>query len=134
MTSIRQLTRVSAIALVALAVAAPAAQAMPAPRSGQSELASQVVRPPYPYAGQEFRATSATTVSGPLTRHRMLIAGSPIVAPVTPPATPVAVAAPVSGGNGFDWADAAIGALIAAGTLALVGLAGIGVRARGFAH
>jgi hypothetical protein len=134
MTSIRQLTRACTIALVALAVAAPAAQAMPAPRSAQSDSASQVVRPAYPYAGQEFRAASATTVSGPLTRHRMLIAGSPIVAPVTVPATPVAVVAPASGGNGFNWADAAIGALIAAGTLALVGLAGVGVRARGFAH
>jgi hypothetical protein len=136
MTSIRHLTRASVVAVVALAVAAPAAQAMPAPRSTQSDSASQVVRPPYPYAGQEFRAASATTVSGPITRHRMLIAGSPIVAPVSLPATPVAVSAPapISGGNGFDWADAAIGALIGAGTLALVGLAGIGVRARGFAH
>jgi len=46
----------------------------------------------------------------------------------------VALPAPVSTGNGFDWADAAIGAAVAAGTLALLGLAGIGVRARGFAH
>jgi len=134
MTSIRQLTRASALALMALAVAAPAAQAMPVPRSVQSDSASQTVRPPYPYAGQEFRAATPTTVSGPITRYRMLIAGSPIVAPVSVPATPVAVAAPTSGGNGFDWADAAIGALIGAGTLALVGLAGVRVRARGFAH
>jgi hypothetical protein len=141
MTSIRQLTRASALALVALAVAAPAAQAMPVPRSVQSDSASQTVRPPYPYAGQEFRHPTQTAVSGAvagLTRHRMLIAGSPIVAPVsvpaTPVATPVAVAAPTSGGDGFDWADAAIGALIGAGTLALVGLAGVRVRARGFAH
>jgi hypothetical protein len=134
MTSIRKLTRASALALMALAVAAPAAQAMPVPRSVQSDSASQTVRPPYPYAGQEFRAATATTVSGPITRYRMLIAGSPIVAPVSVPATPVAVAAPTSGGNGFDWADAAIGALIGAGTLALVGLAGVRVRARGFAH
>ena len=134
MTSIRQLTRASALALMALAVAAPAAQAMPVPRSVQSDSTSQTVRPPYPYAGQEFRHPTQTTVSGLLTRHRMLIAGSPIVAPVSVPATPVAVAAPTSGGNGFDWADAAIGALIGAGTLALVGLASVRVRARGFAH
>jgi hypothetical protein len=134
MTSIRQLTRASALALVALALAAPAAQAMPVPRSAQSDSASQTVRPPYPYAGQEFRHPTQTAVSGLLTRHRMLIAGSPIVAPVSAPATPVAVAAPASGGDGFDWADAAIGALIGAGTLALVGLAGVRVRARGFAH
>ena len=78
MTSIRQLTRASALALVALAVAAPAAQAMPVPRSVQSDSASQTVRPPYPYAGQEFRHPTQTAVSGLLTRHRMLIAGSPI--------------------------------------------------------
>jgi hypothetical protein len=127
MTSIRQLTRASALALMALAVAAPAAQAMPAPRSVQSDSASQTVRPPYPYAGQEFRHPTQTTVSGPIIPNRALLAGSPAV-------TPVAVAAPTSGGNGFDWADAAIGALIGAGTLALVGLAGVRVRARGFAH
>jgi hypothetical protein len=40
----------------------------------------------------------------------------------------------VSTGNRFDRADAAIGAAVAAGTLRLLGLAGIGVRARGFAH
>ncbi len=131
MTSIRQLTRASALALTALALAAPAAQAMPVPRSAQSDSASQTVRPPYPYAGQEFRHPTQTTVSGRSRATVCLIVGSPIGDPV---ATPVAVAAPTSGGDGFDWADAAIGALIGAGTLALVGLAGVRVRARGFAH
>jgi hypothetical protein len=131
MTSIRQLMRASTVALVALAVAAPAVQAMPAPRSTHSDTASQAVRAPYPYAGQEFRQPIQTTVSGPIARYRTLIAGSPAVTPV---ATPVVAVAPASADNGFDWADAAIGALIGAGTLALVGLAGIGVRARGFAH
>jgi hypothetical protein len=131
MTSIRQLTRASALALVALAVAAPAAQAMPAPRTTQSDTASQAVRAPYPYAGQEFRQPTQTTVAGPIARYRALIAGSPNVTLVP---TPVAASAASSGGNGFDWADAAIGALIGAGTLALVGLAGSRVRTRSFAH
>jgi hypothetical protein len=131
MTSIRQLTRASALALVALAVAAPAAQAMPAPRSTQSDTAAQAVRAPYPYAGREFRQPAAPSVSAPLVRYRALIAGSPNVTPVS---TPVVASAPSSGGNGFDWADAAIGALFGAGTLALVGLAGNRVRTRSFAH
>ncbi|HEU0194458.1 MAG TPA: hypothetical protein VFQ71_09685 [Gaiellales bacterium] len=130
MTSIRHLTRPVIVALLGLAVAVPAAQAMPAPRS-QSDAASQPVRPAYPYAGQEFRQSVAPSLSAPLVRYRALLAGSPQSAAVP---TPAAASAPSSGDNGFDWTDAAIGALFGAGILALAGLAGNRVRARGFAH
>lgn len=131
MTSIRHLTRPVIVALLALAVAAPAAQAMPAPRSQQSDPASQGVRPPYPYAGQEFRQPVAPSLPAPLARYRALIAGSPHGAPVS---APVVASAPSSGGDGFNWADAAIGALFGAGILAVAGLAGNRVRTRSFAH
>jgi hypothetical protein len=126
MTSIRQLTRASALALVALAVAAPLAQAMPAPRSAQAGNPSQTARAPYPYAGQEFRTKTAI---GSTTVSRPLLAGSPAVTPVVTP-----VAATASGGSGFDWGNALIAAVVAAVALVIVGLAGLRVRARGFAH
>jgi hypothetical protein len=119
MTRIRRLARAFAVALAALAVAAPAAQAMPAPRSVDTQTTPRTTL--HTFYLDQYLAT-----------HRDLVAGS--AATPTPVATPVAVPAPVSTGNGFDWADAAIGAAVAAGTLALLGLAGIGVRARGFAH
>ena len=121
MTRLRRLARAFAVTLAALAVAAPAAQAMPAPRSVDTLTTPRTTV--HTFYLDQYLAT-----------HRGLVAGSPATPTTTPVATPVAVPAPVSTGNGFDWADAAIGAAVAAGTLALLGLAGIGVRARGFAH
>jgi hypothetical protein len=127
MTRIRHFTRSSIVALVALAMAVPVAQAMPAPRSGQSGPAASAARPPYPYAGQEFRANRpVASTYGASLAVRYGVPGS-----ATP--TGAAVSTPQSG-DGFEWGTAAVGIAIVVSALGVLGLTASRMRARRFAH
>jgi hypothetical protein len=127
MIRIRHFIQASVVALMALAMAVPVAQAMPTPRSAQSGPAASTARPPDPYAGQEFRASRAVaTTYGASLAVRYGISGSP---------TPTgATASTPQSGDGFDWGPAAIGIAILVAALGVLGLTTTRMRARRFAH
>ena len=121
MTRLRRLARAFAVTLAALAVAAPAAQALPAPT---------------PIGSLTTPRTTVHTfyLDRYLATHSGLVAGSPVTPTTTPVATPVAVSARVSTGNGFDWEAAAIGTAVVALVLGVLGVTVTRVRTRRFAH
>lgn len=132
MTRIRHLTQASIVALVALAMAAPVAQAMLMPRSGDGPTAS-TAQPVSPYAGhgsrgirpERFQATSPAPVYGAGLADRYGV--------WRPPASVGAVATPQSD-NEFNWGAAAIGAAVVALVLGVLGVTVTRVRTRRFAH
>lgn len=101
---------VTALVGVALAIAAPAAYAMPIDPVGAPETTQEVPNVPPPPSSIAMSAADEYEV-------------------LRAPAGSTAVAGEPSSPSGFDWASAAIGAVAAAG-IALVTLAALSTRRR----
>ncbi|HEU0194848.1 MAG TPA: hypothetical protein VFQ71_11655 [Gaiellales bacterium] len=114
MTRIRNLTCAATAALVALAIAAPAAQAMPAPRTLGPSL------------GHRTQATRPAPVNGAALAARY---GSWQL-----PASSGDAAATAQSDHGFTWSAAAMGTALVALVLGALGVTATRMRARRFAH
>jgi hypothetical protein len=108
-----RITRTAAAATVALAVAAPAAQAGQDLRSPDTRDAAEHTRPFY-YSFYGSDATHVQDLRSPDTRD----AAEHYVPPTATSPRVVRISAP--GSTGFDWTDAAIGAGTSFGLMLLV--------------
>jgi hypothetical protein len=141
MTRIPHLIQPSIIALVALAMVAPVAQAMPMPRTADGP-AVTTVGPAAPYAGHGSRGTRPdVTNSASLGQRFHTTSSAPVYGAaladrygvLQPPASVGAVATPQND-NGFNWGAAAIGTAVVALVLGALGIAAARMSARRFAH